>query len=193
MKKEEIRKIYKEKREALSNEDIGEKSERIHHLIRSSLDLKNKRCSIFLPIRRQKEINTFLIIDDLALISTQFVVSKSDFSTREMTHFNYEGKRQLKENSWGIPEPTWGDQIHVNELDIVFVPLLAIDRKGHRVGYGKGFYDRFLVNCSSNCLFIGLSLFDEFVEIEDIRAGDIPMHVCITPNSIYYFDEKTPR
>ena len=69
----------------------------------------------------------------------------------------------------------------------VFVPLLCCDSQGHRVGYGKGFYDNFLGNCNQEVLKIGLSLFDIESSIDDIHEKDIALDICVTPSSIYYF------
>lgn len=189
MEKDELRALYKQKRKALTEAEINDISEGIGKLVRSSLDLIGKNCSIFLPIKKQHEVNTFLIIEDIGYQNTCFTVSKSDFSSGELTHYIYEDMDQLKENEFGIPEPMYGESISVTHLDIVFVPLLACDRNGHRVGYGKGFYDRFLSTCRADCQFIGLTLFDEFVEIDNLSKYDIPLHKCITPARIYSFEK----
>jgi 5-formyltetrahydrofolate cyclo-ligase len=80
--------------------------------------------------------------------------------------------------------------IKPDALDIVFIPLLAVDSTGHRIGYGKGFYDRFLRKCRPNCIFIGLHLFDEMCNIDDIDRHDIRLDFCITPTQIIRFDER---
>jgi 5-formyltetrahydrofolate cyclo-ligase len=63
----------------------------------------------------------------------------------------------------------------------MFVPLLAFDVNGHRVGYGKGFYDQYLAKCSSKIIKIGLSLFDEPSIIDEVESTDIPLDIIITP------------
>ena len=70
---------------------------------------------------------------------------------------------------------------------MIFIPLVAYDLIGNRVGYGKGYYDRFLKSLNSNTLKIGLSLFEPVEEIIDINNYDISMDICVTPNSIYDF------
>lgn len=92
-------------------------------------------------------------------------------------------------NVWGIPEPVKGTPADPAEVDMVFLPLLSFDANGHRVGYGKGFYDRFLAACRSDCLRIGLSWFGPVDLIEDLGPHDIPMHYCITPERVYAFHE----
>jgi 5-formyltetrahydrofolate cyclo-ligase len=186
MKKSDIRKLYKEKRNQLSKNEIDSIEYSIIDKIKT-LNITSKKISLFLAIESQKEINTFKILKELEG-SNQIYASKSDFSTFEMIHFQITSNSNLAINNYGIPEPTEGNQLIESEFDIVFTPLLAFDIQGNRVGYGKGFYDRFLSKCNSNCQFIGLSLFDEFTEIEDINNEDIKLNACITPSKIIYFE-----
>ena len=71
--------------------------------------------------------------------------------------------------------------MHPSEVDVVLVPGLAFDEGGHRVGYGRGFYDRFLALCRPDCLKVGLSYFEPISQITDIHAGDIRLDLLITP------------
>ena len=66
-------------------------------------------------------------------------------------------------------------------------PLLIFDNQGHRVGYGKGYYDRFLVKCSRETIKVGLSYFNPIERIEDIQIHDIPIDYGITRDRIYRF------
>jgi 5-formyltetrahydrofolate cyclo-ligase len=92
-----------------------------------------------------------------------------------------------EENEYGIAEPVGGEEIHPEDLDAVFVPLLCFDEKGYRVGYGKGFYDRFLSSCREDVIRIGFSYFDPVPSIDDINDFDVPLNLCITPNKLYEF------
>jgi len=69
----------------------------------------------------------------------------------------------------------------------VFVPLVVFDRKGNRAGYGKGYYDRFLMTCRPDCLKIGFSYFEPVELLEDKNQYDIPLNMCITPAGSYVF------
>ena len=104
-----------------------------------------------------------------------------------MTHFLLTDNTKVKKNEYNIPEPVDGIEVRSNKIDVVFVPLLAFDKKGHRVGYGKGFYDKFLSECKPNAIKIGLSFFDPEELITDVFDGDIKLNYCVTPNEVYLF------
>jgi 5-formyltetrahydrofolate cyclo-ligase len=70
---------------------------------------------------------------------------------------------------------------------VVFVPLLAYDKSGQRVGYGKGFYDTFLQQCKPNTVKIGLSFFAPEENIEDVSANDVALDYVVTPEGIVRF------
>ena len=187
MTKAELRKEYKHKRLELSAKELELLSENICDRVFSQFQLEGKVCSLFLPIERNKEINTYLILEKGISIGAQILLPRCEENNR-MKHIQFEHHSQLKTNVLGIPEPQSGKQIPTKSIDVVFVPLLAIDSGGHRVGYGKGYYDRFLKKCRPDCLFIGLHLFEEFDEISDVERTDIPLHYCITPNQIHRFE-----
>lgn len=141
---------------------------------------------VFLPIVKNKEPNTFLFIDWLQKThpEVQIVVSRSNFEHYTMSSHPYLGKNDLQENRYSIPEPKT-EQLFTAKIDMVLVPLLAFDKKGYRVGYGKGFYDRFLTN--SKAVKVGVSLVDAVDCIVDVHSDDIKLDYCISPKQIYSF------
>lgn len=90
-------------------------------------------------------------------------------------------------NKFNILEPIGGAVIPAKNLDIIFVPLVAFDARGYRVGYGKGYYDRYLAQCRADAIKVGFSFFDAVEYIEDIDEFDVPLNFCITPHRIYEF------
>lgn len=106
-----------------------------------------------------------------------------------LKHYLLTDSTKLKMSKWGIPEPIDGKEISEKKIDVVFVPLLAYDEKGNRVGYGKGFYDTFLKECQSHVIKIGLSLFEAEETISDIDPHDIRLDYCISPKKVYSFSK----
>lgn len=187
MEKSQIRKIFKNKRSLLSHSQLEEKSRSITEKVLTKFQITAKTVSIFLPIERYKEVNTFFLIDELLKNENIMCIPKSNFKLNTLEHIAYNDQTILETNQYGIPEPKFGKEIAPKDMDIVFVPLLAVDQDGFRVGYGKGFYDRFLADCSENTLFIGLNYFEPIDWIQDINSNDIPIHYLVTPSKIVRF------
>ncbi|WP_396144859.1 5-formyltetrahydrofolate cyclo-ligase [Flavobacterium sp.] len=187
MLKKELRQKYKELRQGLTPEAIEDKSLAIANRL-LQLDIWDKTYyHLFLSIEEQKEIDTEFILQILAGKDKEIVVSKSDFATLGMTHYLLTDNTKLKKNEYNIPEPVDGLEVPVTKIDVVFVPLLAFDLKGNRVGYGKGFYDKFLSQCKPDTIKIGLSFFEAEDKIEYISDNDIQLDFCVTPNKLYFF------
>jgi 5-formyltetrahydrofolate cyclo-ligase len=188
MNKNELRQKYKALRNQLSAEEIEDKSLAIANRL-LSLDIWEKTYfHLFLTIEEQKEVDTEFILQILAGKDKEIVVSKSDFETREMTHYLLTDNTKFKKNEYNIFEPVDGLEVPVSKIDVVFVPLLAFDKNGNRVGYGKGFYDNFLSKCKPETIKIGLSFFEAEKEIDDVFETDIRLDYCVTPLELITFD-----
>ena len=190
MTKEEIRKQYQQKRMGLRQIEIDSISLVISDTALDSFDFTNKIVSLFLPIRRKNEMNTYLLLDKLTENKATIGLPVTPIAQENLIHIAYETREQIKENKLGIPEPAAGKIIDPSSFDFIFVPLLAIDEAGHRIGYGKGYYDRFLIHCKEECVFIGLHLFDELLLTTVPNEKDIPLHYCITPSKLIKFEKK---
>jgi 5-formyltetrahydrofolate cyclo-ligase len=189
MKKSELRSLFLDKRIKLSTEEYKILNEKLVSRVQS-IDLKNIRhIHIFLPIIQKKEIDTFPVIVWLKdqHPGIKIIIPKADFSNHTLINFIYNEDMLLEENRYGILEPSEGELISPEKIDMVLVPLLAFDLKGYRVGYGKGFYDRFLSECRKDVKKTGLSFFEPVEKIEDTDPFDVKLGQCITPDKVYDF------
>jgi 5-formyltetrahydrofolate cyclo-ligase len=141
---------------------------------------------IFLPIAEKNEPDTFLFIEWLKKNHPhiKIIVPKADFQTFVMTHHEFDGHQDLQKNAYNILEPQQGSE-HKGDIDLVLLPLMAFDGRGYRVGYGKGFYDRFLQGMDT--LKVGLSLFDVSDNIDDVNEHDLKLDLCVTPAKLFDF------
>ena len=187
MTKKELRKKYKELRNNLSFDEIEDLSLEIANQALKLPIWNLENYHIFLTIHEHKEVQTDYLLHILNGKDKNVIVSKSDFETRTMNHVLLTDNVTIKKNEWNIPEPQNGFSVADNQIDVVFVPLLAYDVFGNRVGYGKGFYDLFLSKCKPNVVKIGLSFFDAEDLIEDVFTEDVRLDYCITPNTIVKF------
>lgn len=187
MLKKEIRLRYKELRSKLSTEQLQTMSRQIAD---QSLHLpiwKAQYYHLFLPIVSQKEVNTSFLFSRLQEKNKKIVVSKSHFETLSLEHFLWSDSTKISENTYGIPEPQGGVIVQETQIEVVFVPMLAYDKKGNRVGYGKGFYDRFLAKCPTKTIKVGLSFFPPTETLIKTASNDIALDYAITPNRIHRF------
>lgn len=187
MMKKELRKIYLKKRMELSEGEFRELNQQICDNFFVSIDLsKINVIHTFLPIEKNREVNTWLIIDRLTrqFPGIRISVPKINNQTAVLEHYYFEGKDQLKNNTWEIPEPVKGLPTPLDKIDAVLVPLLAFDKLGNRLGYGRGFYDRFLAECRPDCLKIGLSIFEMEEKIEGMDEKDVPLNMIVTPEKM---------
>ena len=187
MTKAELRKKYKALREKLSFEDIETLSVEIANELLQLPVWHHSFYHVFLSITEHREVNTDYILSMLSGMDKHIVVSKSNFATGAMAHYLLTDNTVIKKNSWNIPEPVDGIPIEHSKIDVVFVPLLAFDTSGQRVGYGKGYYDRFLSKCQPETLKIGLSFFEAEDLISDTTFSDIKLDYCVTPQRLYQF------
>jgi 5-formyltetrahydrofolate cyclo-ligase len=187
MLKTDLRLKYKELRKHLSEENIEEMSLAIANNLVTLPIWDKTYYHIFLPITEHKEVNTEYILHILSGKDKDIIVSKSDFQTLKMTNFLLTDNTKIKKNKYNIPEPVDGIEVPSHKIQVVFVPLLAFDKKGHRVGFGKGFYDKLLSECNPETIKIGLTFFQAEECIANIYEHDIKLDYCITPTKVYTF------
>lgn len=187
MTKKELRIKFKSLRSELSRDDVAEKSLAIANKLLSLPIWEKEYFHLFLPISEMSEVDTEFILHILSGKDKHILLSRSDFETRQMTHFLLTDNTKIRKNNYGIPEPVDGIEVPASKVEVVFVPLLAFDDAGNRIGYGKGFYDRFLAECRPETIKIGLSFFEAVEPWEDIFESDVKLDFCVTPDTIYTF------
>lgn len=193
MNKSELRSVYLEKRRDLSSVDISLKSRRIADRLFAEFDLTQmKTIHCFISIPRLGEIDTSLIYERIWSEFPQVltVAPRMETVTGEIESLTFGPGSELEENRWGIREPEGSTIVDPAEIDAVIVPVLCYDRSGNRIGYGKGFYDRFLLKCRSDCRKIGLSFFGPVDKIDGIGEYDVPLDHCLTPDTSYTFSRR---
>ena len=189
MNKDELRKTQLAKRLALTENEHRELSIKISDLFFLSFDLSEvKAIHLFLPILTKREPDTWFIINRLREEFPHIHLVIPKVKGDEMENILFEGNDQLENTKWGMVEPKSGVQVNPQEIDMVLVPLLAFDRYGHRVGFGKGYYDKFLATCKPTCKKIGISFFEEVI-IDDINPLDKALDRCITPMDVIIFEK----
>ena len=188
MKKAEIRKHYRILRKQFTPHEIKIMSEQILQQLKQ-FNFNDTTFHLFLPIEKNNEINTYPLMEWLFKQNKKVVlplVVGDDMINCEVK----EGfKTQL--NTLQIPEPIEYTEVNADAIDVVFVPLFVADKYGNRVGYGGGYYDKFLARCKPSTKKIGLTYFRPITMIEDVYEGDIALDYCVTPEDIFSFTTES--
>ena len=191
MKKKDSRDFFKEKRLQL----LPAETEKLDDLLliqfqKIIMDIPSLIMT-YAPIKKLNEFNPQQITDYCYFKNPAqqlfYPVMIKNKDTSEMIAVIIDDNTVFEMNKYGIEEPIDGLDMFATEIDLVIVPLLCFDKKGYRVGYGKGHYDRFLKSCRKDCLKIGFSYFEPVDKIEDIDKYDIKLNYCITPFNIFTF------
>lgn len=189
MNKQALRQVYLEKRLTLTEQEYTARNKAVFdqtiEFLKDRPELKH--IHLFMTIEEKKEVNTLPILDWCLNSEKHKVYLPKVISKTELSHHLMGSKSELKKSKWGILEPN-SDYVTDEEIfDIVFIPLLSFDLNGNRLGYGAGFYDRFLERCKKNCLKVGLAITPPLDNIDYCEPFDVPLDYCITHLGINTF------
>lgn len=192
MNKQSLRSLYKQKRLELSYQQRAKLDDLLLiQLQRLPLPDFTATLLTYWPLDLHGEMNTHLYTRYLqhAIPGLQVAYPIVDAKSQQMKAVLTDPDTQFLDNIYGIPEPrhTIKALIDPQDIDLVFVPLLTFDKFGYRVGYGKGYYDRFLQHCQPDICKVGFSYFQPVDKITDTNHYDVPLNYCITPERIYEF------
>jgi len=190
MTKKALREIYKQKRIALPQKERL----RLNDLLLIQFQQMEIPYDVnillsYWPLDLHAEVNTFLMTDFLQFRMPELRIAYpvANFENNTMKAVLVDDDTDFKKNKYGIAEPVNGTVVPASDIDMVFVPMLAFDTNGYRLGYGKGFYDRYLAGCRKECIKTGFSYFEAVEPIDDVNQFDVPLTTGITPGHIYEF------
>ncbi len=189
MLKSEARKFFSEKRSSLSLQERMKNDDLLLIQLQTVALPSITFLLSFWPLEEKNEPNTHLFTDYMEFQNPGMIVCfpKTDFSTIDMQAIQTNDDTRFSKNKYGIYEPENEEVVNAAGIDLVFVPLSTVDKKGNRVGYGKGFYDRYLSQCRKDCMKIGFSYFEPLDSIKDSNEFDLSLDLCVTPSTVYVF------
>lgn len=190
MIKEEIRVNMKAVRNSLTKEEQQALSTAIRCKL-FFLEIFHNCTQLFTYIAFQSEVETAEIISEAYIRKKEVFIPRVE--DKELNFYKITGTETLSVSRYGIPEPDKSHQIPYHALAVdkqnrlMLLPGLAFDRRGNRVGYGAGYYDRYL---RSHCTdgFIKAALAYEFQVLDSIEADyyDVKADILITPKEVIY-------
>lgn len=180
--RQQIRKNSLARRDALASEVRSSASSLIAaSVLRTLEDARRLHC--YLNFR--SEVETRTLIASLLSRHCEIVVPVvQDGTTSTMEHHLLTSLSDLDTGHYGLPLPKSIDLCHPGELDAVIVPLAAFDRDGNRLGYGKGFYDKFLSELGPTIPRIGLAFAVQETDLIPTEPHDQTLHFIITESEI---------
>lgn len=186
--KQELRSAYRQLRKKLQPSEVEAKSKAIKAQFLKWLSDKShlQHFHLFFPIDQFNEVNTFYIKDSLEEMDKTLYTSQVNKGITELDTLKLPKEAAFFLDEWGIPVPQESIMVSPSKIEVVFVPLLAFDRFGNRVGFGKGFYDSYLSKLKPEVLKIGLSFYDPEERIEP-ESHDVRLDYCITPEKVFTF------
>jgi 5-formyltetrahydrofolate cyclo-ligase len=184
-KKNELRQQYRKKRSLISPKSSFGYSKAIITRIKSESHIEGTTIMLYMSNKTQHELPTTFWFD--LLIEYNICVPKITGSSNKMEAVLWDNKMTMITNAWGIQEPEDTTVVIPKNINTIVVPLLCFDLNGHRVGYGKGFYDRFLSRCSPCVKTIGVSMFDPIDKIDGLHRNDYSLNLVVTPKKTYTF------
>ncbi len=186
MKKSEIRKRYLEKKESLTETEVQSLSQQIFENFISTFDLnENQKVHCFLSIPEKGEVDTSSFLNNFFENEIRVFVPK--IVKGKLISLEITKGTPLIESAWGIKEPEGNEDCGVKDFDCIITPLLYADQFGNRVGYGKGFYDRFFSEINPGAIKVGVSFFPPNEKVEDISEFDVPLNYLVTPTEVLSF------
>lgn len=186
MKKAELRKLYLDKRRALSQDEVLALSDRIfENFVNYFKPLPEQKVHVFIPIEKFNEIRTDIFVTYFLSRNVRVFVPK--IVETKLIAVEIFSDTKFEAGSWGISEPVSNEDSKIVDFDYIITPLLYCDKKGNRVGYGKGFYDAFFEKVSEDSKKIGVNYFDPDDMIDDVWENDIPLDYLVTPADVLSF------
>lgn len=181
--KQQIREKLLARRKSLPEKHYLQKSKQIYERLKNLDEFKQANfVHCYVSINKRREVNTHPLLKEMLQAGKNVAVPFTQIEKGTLRHIQLKHFEDLESNRWGVLEPGEGDEIHPGKLDLVIVPMVGGDLNKNRIGYGKGFYDRFLAK--TNCPKIGL-LFEEcLVERLPAERFDVRLNKVVTESKI---------
>ncbi len=174
--KENLRKLAKDLRKNLDIRDVGEKILQV--FINTNIYKNSENIGIYYPYGSEPNFEEIFLVNNKNFFLPKITANSS------LTFHKYKHHDELTKNKYGILESS-GEIISPTNLDLIVLPALMADRNGYRLGYGKGYYDRFFstnIFLGTKIIFIPEKLFIEKLPYDE---WDIPSDIIITEKQIY--------
>ncbi|MBL7054519.1 5-formyltetrahydrofolate cyclo-ligase [Candidatus Woesearchaeota archaeon] len=184
--KQTLKKQIIKKRNSLTEQEVKEKSKKIIGNLKA-LEEFQKAKNILFYVSVNNEVDTHEIIKELLKAEEKNIIvpytmrGKPRIFLSKLKDFT-----ELEPRSFGILEPKekYIKGVDKGKLDLIIVPGIAFDKNGHRIGYGYGYYDRFLKTINEDTVKIGLAYKFQIIEKIPEEEHDVPLNIIVMAKEI---------
>lgn len=179
-----LREQLKYQRDELSKKDCRERSALILENLVTLPDFFRADVVHTYISSKKNEVDTHELIRMLLKQKKRVVAPISDKATKQMKHSELLSLSELVGGTYGVLEPRMYRPVPLSELQVIIVPALAVDKKGNRLGFGAGFYDRFLYDVRIPII----ALVYDFQIVKEVpqEPTDVPVSFIVTENEIIH-------
>lgn len=183
MNKKELRQVIRHQLTTINKDMFKLKSQMIHNKLLNMDELKQANV-IAITISQYPEVDTIHLIEQLWKIGKQVAIPKCKHETRQMDFYKINSFDELEVVFKNLQEPIISKTslIEKNEIDLLISPGIAFDKKGFRLGYGGGYYDRYLVDFVKPTISMAFEV--QIVENLPVDAYDLPICKIVTEEQI---------
>ena len=186
--KTELRKEYKNIRNSINSKIRQEKSKIICNKLLDFI-VESKFENVFIYNSFSSEVDTKDVIGALYVATVNVFLPKCNIETETMKAIKYDPNNEFAKNIYGIEEVVDLNESEAKELDLIVVPGIAFDVCGNRIGYGKGYYDKFISATENNPLILGICYSEQICDkFYDVDVHDRKMDIIFTDTEDYYIN-----
>jgi len=179
-----LRRRIIEKRKELSDSELREKSNKIKEIIFKMKEFKDAKAILFY-VSYRNEVNTHQMIKDCISIEKKVVVPGTDRLHRRIVLSELSNWDNLTYGEYNILEPKkeFFQEVLIDSIDLMFIPGIAFDVRGNRIGHGKGYYDR-LLKIPHNATRVGLAFELQIVDNIPAESHDVKVNKIVTEKRV---------
>lgn len=188
--KRAIRSEVRSRRDEMPPEERGRASDLIRERSLREIERLDHAGTVMVYWSFGSEVTTEGLIE--ALIRSGRKVAMPRVTDGELEPRAYRPGDAVSETTFGAKEPVGGEVLHPDDIDVIVVPGLAFDRRGYRVGYGGGFYDRLLSRTRPDAVRMGFCFAIQVVERVPSGSFDLPVDMIVTESETIRCRPGTP-
>ncbi len=135
----------------------------------------------------RSEVNTLRLMEDILYLKKRLFLPKVNPVMKGLEVYEVTSLESLEPGHMGIPEPSITCRVaDIHDIDLIIAPGVVFDRRGGRIGYGRGYYDKLLRDFKKRILIMGIAYDEQVVDLVPMEEHDVYMDIIVTDREVYY-------